>query len=153
MDMDSRKALFFIGLAATNLMGQAALAQPMDNFGETIQISTHLHSYRDQPSWLLIIRDIDHGQVIPYIFDINSVSNSWIAFTYGRNYVITVSEMQFSPSGKTTKNFCNLESLGAIQRSVSMSVHISGKLTPNSGSYSCNVTKFKDSNFDISTQD
>lgn len=147
--MQIKKLLIIIGLA----VAQQAAGQPIDNIGQTIQIHTQLSDFKGKPSWLLIIRDIDHNQNIPYLYDFTGNNNYWAVLTYGKNYLITASEMSFSPSGRKIKNFCGLESMGQIQRGVSMSIYISGKLTPNPDTTICNITKFTDPNFSIATPD
>lgn len=147
----AKKSILMIGLSTLLLLlSSASSAQPMDNFGQTVQIRTDLRSFTGKPTWLLIIRDIDHNQVIPYLYDFDTESNFWIAFTYSRNYVITVSEMSFSPSGRKIRNFCHLESMGAIQRG-SLNIYLTGKLTPREYTSTCQVLKYSDANFNIAT--
>ena len=43
-----------------------------DGEGQLIQIQTRIHSFLSKPSWLLEIRDLDHGQTIPYVFERNN---------------------------------------------------------------------------------
>jgi hypothetical protein len=134
-------------------------AQAEDGVGQTIQITTRFHSLAGKPSWLLEIRDLDHDQNIPYIYDITQGDNFWLVFTYGHHYLITASTMQFAPyrsnpyRTKVTHDFCHLESHGTIARGESLSVNISGDLSPNTGGYTCNVTRFKDSNFSVPSTD
>lgn len=152
--MRATKLKYIMSLSVScSLLASVAFAQPMDNFGQTIEITTDLKSFVGKPSWLLIIRDVDHGQNIPYLFDFEGTDNGWVAFTYGRNYEILTSEIQFSPYGRKTNNFCNLQTMGTIQHAVGIRVHISGKLTPHHYSYNCKVTKFAESDFTISTPD
>ena len=126
-----------------------------EGFGQTIQIYTRLHSFVGKPSWLLIIRDIDNNENILYLLDFKRGKNFWVAFTYGRNYLITVSELQFSPYRrdpyhiKKIKNFCQLESWGRIIRGKSLYITINGELTPNTDTFSCHVSRYADSNFTI----
>jgi len=136
-------------------------AQPgADGLGQTIQITTRFQSFVGNPSWLLIIRDIDHGQNIPYLFDINSGENFWVAFSYSRNYLILASTLQISTyqsrynSYKNYKihNFCHLESNGRIMRGESMFVTIQGDLSPNSDSYSCQISTYADTNFTFANE-
>jgi hypothetical protein len=121
-----------------------------DNLGNSIQIYTRLHSYMGRPSWLLIIRDIDNGQNIPYLYDISRGDNFWMAFTFSRNYVITTSKLSFSPfrhnpyGNKVIHNFCNLESNGRVIRGQSMQVRINGDLTPDTRTYTCSVARYQD---------
>lgn len=138
-----------------------AVADPIlaDNagLGQTIQINTRLRSFLGKPSWLLIIRDVDHGENIPYLFDFSRGNNFWIAFTRSRNYLITVSNLQFSTyksrlnEYKTYRinNFCQLESFGRIVRGQSMVINITGDLTPDSCTFSCHFSKYDDFDFTI----
>src|SRR5579883_513339 len=70
------------------LTASSAYAQPIgpDGLGETIQIYTRFRSFLGKPSLLLIIRDVDSDQSIPYLFDVTRGDDFWFALTYGRNY-------------------------------------------------------------------
>ncbi|HTM63872.1 MAG TPA: hypothetical protein VL360_05165 [Gammaproteobacteria bacterium] len=129
----------------------AAPVQAMNSIGQTIQIHTNLRSFIGKPTWLLIIRDVDHNQIIPYLYDFSDNDNYWIALTYSRNYLITVSELTMNPYGRKFSNFCNLESMGAVQHGVSMDVYVSGKLSRTPGTYSCKVLKYPEANFNIAS--
>ena len=143
-----------IGLSAlVSITAVSGNAQPTDNFGQTIQIRTNLRSFVGKPTWLLIIRDVDHNQNIPYLYDFYTGTNFWMAFTYSRDYEITASEMTFNPYGRTIKNFCGLESMGAVQRGSSLQIDITGNLSPNPNTFTCNVLKYADQNFNIVTQE
>lgn len=124
-----------------------------DGLGQVIQIRTRFHAFVGKPSWLLIIRDVDHGQTIPYLYDIITGENFWLALTFSRNYLITVSKLQFSPyrhnpyATKITNNFCNLESNGRIIRGKSMIITITGELSPNPNTYTCHIMTYPDADF------
>jgi len=137
--------------AATLLATTVGYCQRGNGLGQTIQINTDFRSAISKASWTLIIRDIDHNQVIPYVYDIDQGTNYWMAFTYGRNYLITVSELTFYPSDRKIKNFCGLESMGAVERGTSMQIQLSGRLSRNPDTFNCNVLKYADSNFNINT--
>lgn len=135
------------------LMNVNALAEMLpDGFGQLIHIETHLHSFVGLPSWLIIIRDIDHNQVIPYLYDIRRGDNNWIALTYGKHYLITVSKIQAETyQSRYNKykpyhinNFCHLESNGRIIRGESMRVIVEGNLAPYGNDIRCTVIRFKD---------
>lgn len=152
--MRTKKTLLMIGLiTGLGLTTGPVPAQPQDGFGQTIEINTRLHSYLGKPTWLLIIRDVDHGQNIPYMYDFRKGTNFWLALTYSDNYLITVSELVFNPYQKKVKNFCNLESMGRIQRGTSLRIFIDGDLSPHTDTYHCNVLKYIDPNFTIAIQD
>lgn len=132
--------------------GVPALAQTeQDNFGQTLQINTQLHSFLGHPSWLLVIRDLDHGQNIPYLYDFVSGHHFWLAFTYGHDYLITASTLTFNPYHQQVNNFCGLESHGRILRGVSLYITLSGDLTPYSTTFNCQVLKMQDDHFSIAS--
>jgi len=131
-----------------------------DGIGQTIQIYTRFHSFVGNPSWTLIIRDIDHDQNIPHLFDIARGENHWVVFTYSRNYLITVSRMQIETyrsrynkyKNYRLNNFCHLESHGKISRGQSMYITIEGDLSPDTHTFSCSVATYPDGNFYINNQ-
>ena len=150
-------ALFFILSCAVSLYAEVSHAQG-DGVGQIIQINTRFRSFVGRPSWLLIIRDLDHDQNIPYVFDVNRGQNTWTAVTYSHNYLISVSNLQFSPyhnypnrmypyTSAKINNFCHLESNGHIYRNESIYVTLSGNLTPNTNTYTCHVSRHKEPNF------
>jgi hypothetical protein len=116
-------------------------------FGQTFQINTRLNSFVGKPSWLIIIRDVQSGQVMPYLYDFNSTDNFWLGFTYGHAYQVTVSELEFGPPNATIHNFCHLQD-GILDRQ-SFSVTVTGDLTPNRRTSFCHVFKYKELNFPI----
>ena len=162
MPTELSKKLAFSMLLFLSLLAPTTHAQNGDGLGQTIQINTQLDSYVGRPAWLIVIRDIDNDQNIPYIFNFNTENNFWLVMTYGRNYVVTASELQFSPyrtypkkfhadfySERKIHNFCGLQSGGRIMHGESMYVLLRGKLTPNTNTYSCHVSQFRDSNFSV----
>lgn len=130
-----------------------------DGIGQTLQINTRFNSWVGRPIWTLIIRDVDHNQNIPYLYDIRRGENFWIALTYGRNYVIAASTLQietYYPRRNKFKsyrihNFCNLESNGRIIHGESMYITISGELTPDRETYSCNIITFPETKLTVVT--
>lgn len=128
-----------------------------DGFGQVIQINTYFSGWVGKPMWLLEIRDLDHGQNIPYMFDITRGNNFWIPLTFGNNYLILGSVMQiatYQSCGNSfcsfrIRNFCNLESNGRINRGESIFVNISGFLSRNRNTYTCNVSKYKNAEFNV----
>jgi hypothetical protein len=116
-------------------------------FGQTFQINTRLNSYVGKPSWLLIIRDVQTGQVLPYLYDFNGTDNFWVGFTYAHTYQVTVSELEFGPPNAKIHNFCHLED-GILDRE-SFTVSLSGDLTPNRRTSYCHVLKYKNFAFPI----
>lgn len=128
-----------------------------NGFGQTIQIQTAFTAWIGRPMWMLEIRDLDHGVNIPYMFDITRGNNFWIPLTGGRNYLILGSVLQIASYRSCVndfcnfriRNFCNLESNGRINRGQSMIVNIAGRLTPNRNTYTCHVTKFPETVFNI----
>jgi hypothetical protein len=159
--MLAKKWLLFIAivlfysmcLTSINVFAQTAI----NPFGQIIKINTRFHSFVGKPIWTLIIRDIDHNQNIPYVFDIRKGENHWIIPTYARNYLITVSRMQIETyrmgynkyRNIRLKNFCSLESNGKIIRNESMSITIDGDLSPYTDSFTCDVSTYPDPDFYI----
>lgn len=141
------------------------MAQPYhQGLGQTIQINTRFRSFVGRPAWTLIVRDLENGQNIPYLYDITKGGNFWIALTYGREYVITVSKMQFSPyrynpdciyepfCSREINNFCHLESNGHIMRGQSIIIWIDGDLTPYTNTYRCHIRRYPDDHFVVVPQ-
>lgn len=115
-------------------------------FGQFISIDTHFNCISGSPSWLLILKDIDTGQVIPYQYDIHEENNAWVAFSYGRAYQITVSTLTFGPFA-ILHNFCGLENL--VFRDTSLNIHLTGALTPDRFGFQCERLPFKNMSFTI----
>jgi len=156
--MQNKLFIVKVGIVLLLCFITLSYAQPDTNgLGQIIQINTRFHYFVGNPSWTLIIRDLDHNQTMPYLFDITRGENHWIVFTSGRNYLITVSKLQietYQPRYNTYKqyklnNFCNLESNGRISRGESMYVTIEGGLSPNTNTFSCHVSTYPDRNFSI----
>lgn len=117
---------------------------------QTLQIYTNFKNILGKPSWLLIIRDVDTGLVSPYLFEIKNHDNFWVAFTFGHNYKITASTLQFEGCA-VTKNFCGLEN--GIISGKSLYMTLSGQLTPDPRTLKCNVMKYGDTTFTIVNDD
>jgi hypothetical protein len=120
--------------------------------GQIIQINTRFHSFLGKPSWLLVIRDLDHGENIPYLYDIERGENTWFALTYGKNYLIIASTLQISTYGSrlnrfkkyTIHDFCHLESQGRIIRGQSLYLTIDGDLTQHEDTVNCEISRYTD---------
>jgi hypothetical protein len=125
--------------------------------GATLQISTHFSSFVGRSSWLIVIQDLDHGQNIPFLYDIKKPDNYWLAFTSGRHYRILASTLRIHTHGTnqnryqqyTIKNFCNLESNGRIIRNQSIYIRLTGDLTSNRETIDCGVSRFTNAEFNI----
>lgn len=124
-------------------------AQADSGLGQVLQIGTHFRTLYGTPTWLLIVRDVDTGLVTPYQFDIHKEDNYWIAFTYGHSYRITASSLTFGNFAKIN-NFCNLEN--GILVGQSMVISLTGVLAPVKKGYLCNVYKYKDIPFTMTSQ-
>lgn len=117
-----------------------------NELGQVIQINTHFKSIIGKPTWLLIVRDVESGQILPYMYEVKNNDNYWIAFTVGRSYRIVASNLTFGPYAKI-HNFCNMEN--GILDGKSMWVTLTGDLSPNPKSFRCHVTKYPDTSFTI----
>ncbi len=118
------------------------LASAQNSLGQVIQINSNFRSVIGSPTWLLIIRNEDTGQVFPYLFDVKNKDNFWLAFTYGRTYRITASKLTFGTYA-VIHDFCHLEEIG-ILAGKSMIITLKGDLTPSPTTFNCNVIRFED---------
>ncbi|TAK72923.1 MAG: hypothetical protein EPO11_09400 [Gammaproteobacteria bacterium] len=122
---------------------------------QTIQIYTRFQSFKGKPSLLLILRDVDHNQNIPYLFDVTRGDDFWLALSFSDRYLVQASTLKirvYQPRSNTYKSytirdFCHLESRGQILRGESLYVTIDGDLTPNADTYTCHVSRYTDTNF------
>jgi hypothetical protein len=145
--MAIKKNLCLLGLLCTFLLNTLPnLAHAENPFGQTIQINTHLNSLQGKPTWLLVLRNVETGQVLPYYYEIKNFDNFWIALSFGRNYRITASTLQYE-AHKTIQNFCQLQD--GIISGKSFVVSLTGDLRPHRNNYQCHVLKFKEYNFPV----
>lgn len=114
-----------------------------DSIAQSLQIYTHFYRIVGSPTWLLELRDVESGQVFPYMFDVKNNDNFWIAFSKEHSYQVVASEVSFDDC--KIHNFCNLES--GVLRGKSMFIRISGTLSPNRYASSCHVQKYSDNQF------
>jgi hypothetical protein len=138
--MAVKKFWRFLLLTLSFILSSASYSQSMS---QTLQITTRFSSFitkPTKPTWLLIVRDMETGKLLPYIFDINKNDNFWIAFTAGRSYRITASSVTFGPFAKIN-NFCNLEN--GIISGKSMIITLTGELSPDPNRLRCNVMKYQ----------
>jgi hypothetical protein len=143
--MTLKRFLSQIGLLYLCLLGiLPAKADSENPFGQTLQINTHLNSLAGKPVWLLMLRNVETGQVLPYTFPLQNFDNFWIALTWGHNYQITVSTLQFE-GHKSIENFCHLQT--GLVKARSFVINVSGDIIPNRQKYHCQVMKFKEYNF------
>jgi hypothetical protein len=143
------KNSYRLGIMVLSMFLASPLALADNPLGQVIQISTQFRAFVGKPTWLLIVRDVDTGLVSPYVFDIRNNENYWVAFTYGHNYRITVSNLKFGTYGQVS-NFCGLENV--ILSASSMFMTLTGVLTPDPKTIKCYVHKYKDANFTIVKQ-
>lgn len=118
-------------------------------FGETLQIYTHFRLVLGKPEWVLILRDAESGQVLPYVFNIRNNENYWVAFSFGHSYRVVSSSLKFGTYA-VIHNFCHLEN--GILTGQSMQINLKGVLTPDPNSIKCSVIKFRGLPFTIVNQ-
>jgi hypothetical protein len=126
---------------------------PADNsqfINQTIQINTRLNTYYGNPTWLLILKDEESQRVFPYIFDFYNPTNFWIASSFARKYRVTVSKVSFGPFAEI-KNFCHLENRSMSGES--LTVTLTGKLSPVRNTYQCNVMRYPNFSFQVVNPD
>ena len=114
--------------------------------GDTIQIYTEFQSLIGKPSWLLILRDMNTGQILPYVYDIRNNDNFWIALPMSHNYRVNVSTMTFGPYA-VIHNFCHLED-GVINWH-SLNITLKGNLTPDRHTTHCYIQRVKNLPFPL----
>jgi hypothetical protein len=107
--------------------------------GQTIQIETYLQSIIGAPTWTLILRNEDTGEIVPYMYDIVNYNSFFIALSYARSYRVVASTMQFQYA--TFQNFCHLE--GGTISNESYIIRITGSLSPDRHAFRCRSSKFK----------
>jgi hypothetical protein len=135
------------GWLCLGLFAIATAAAQNNPFGQSFQINTYLKSYVGQPTWVIIVRDEDNGQVLPYQFYFSELNNFWIGFTFAHSYRVIVSDLQFGPPNAIIHNFCHLQD-GILDRQ-SISVTLQGDLTPNRHTSQCHVMRYKNYSFPI----
>jgi hypothetical protein len=138
-------ALLWLGLA---MSFSTIPANAGSSLGQSIQINTRFHSVIGNPVWLLILRNADTGVVMPYLYDVRNNDNFWIAFSYGRNYIITASTLKFGPFA-VIHNFCHLEN--GVLSGKSMIITLTGDLTPSPRTSKCRILKYNDYPFPMAT--
>jgi hypothetical protein len=116
--------------------------------GQFLQVRTQFDSVIGKSSWLFVIRDLDHEQTLPYLFDMKRGENYWVVPTGGYDYLITISNLRMSVYQEKKnkykkyeiKNFCRLESHGRIKHGKSAYITISGRLSQHGRDYRCHIT-------------
>lgn len=151
--------IIFLSLTASPVHAQKPVVIN-DALGQTIQISTALYDVVGFATWTLIIRDIDHGINVPYIFDLYRGEQFFVALTYGYDYQILESKLtlvKYKPYYNAYRkfvinNFCHLQTNGRIHHGRSLTVGITGKLSPNTGLYDCHISSFQNDIFTVVEQ-
>lgn len=136
---------YFCALLALCLLANPSV-KAQEQIRQTLSIYTNFTSIVGDPSWMIELRDIESGQVFPYIFDIHENRNFWLAFSKERSYRVVASVLTFGPY-LTINNFCGLES--GILTGKSMYIRVSGMIAPDLRRTRCHVVKFKQEGFAI----
>lgn len=110
-----------------------ALARPV------IQIESQLTAIQDNPTWLILLSNVDDGSIIPWMHEFSSSKSYWLVFPEGRDYRIVASELRFAHN-TVFSNFCNLQD--GILSNQSMQVFLRGKLNPAGDALDCRVTSW-----------
>jgi hypothetical protein len=124
-------------LCTSSLYAQAA---------QTLTIYTHFKEIVGNPSWLLVLRDMNSGEVLPYLFDIKHEDNFWLAFSKEHAYRVTASVLKFPPYA-TINNFCGLQD--GVLKGKSMYITLKGTISPDPRTSKCYVTKVNQAQFTI----
>ena len=121
------------------LYGISALLYADELPAQRLHIYTQLDDIVGKPSWLLELRDVTSGRVLPYLFDIQKNTNVWVAFSKERAYRVVASIVTFGPYAKIY-NFCGVQDGILVGKSMHINIH--GILSPNARSIRCKVTQF-----------
>lgn len=132
-------AFFFLSLIMFT-----SFVKARETIAQTLNIYTNFKSIVANPSWLIELRDIESGQVLPYLFEIQENKNFWLAFSKQRSYRIVASILKFGPY-VTINNFCCLEN--GILTGKSMYIRVSGTIAPDLRRTRCRVIQFKQEQF------
>ena len=143
------KRLSLLALLSAGLMIHLPCYAQDNPLGQTFQINTRLDSYVGKPAWVIIVKDVATGQVVPYFFPIYEQEQFWVNFTFTNAFRIILSELQFGPPDAIIRNFCHLQD-GILDRE-SLIINLTGRLTPDRRTSNCNVQRFKSYSFPIVT--
>lgn len=137
---------YWILVVFTLFFGLVAKSFAFESIAQSLQIYTHFKCVVDKPSWLLELRDMESGQVFPYLFDIHDNDNFWVAFSKEHSYRVVASEIHFGREA-VIHNFCHLED--GVLRGKSMFITLSGVISPDRRTTTCHVEKYSDTHFTI----
>jgi hypothetical protein len=146
---DRFKTSFLLAVLSASLSYSLPGFTQDNPLGQTFQINTRIDSYVGKPTWLIIVKDVVSGQVMPYYFPIYEREQFWVNFTFTNAFRIIVSELQFGPPDAIIRNFCHLQD-GILDRE-SLIINLSGNLTPDRRTSDCHVQRFKSYSFPIVT--
>ncbi len=139
---------FHLGLVSLSFFIASPLLHAQNDVAQTLSITTNLTAIVGDPVWLLELRDMESGQVLPYLFDVKNKDNFWVAYSKEHRYQVKASVLKFGPYA-TVNNFCYLEN--GVMTGKSMTIHITGKLSPGLRRARCHVTKFNQPAFITTT--
>ena len=134
--------LFFILYAQSNI----TRADATNPFGQTIQIHTNFDGIVGYPSWLIIVRDENGQQVVPYQFQMRNNQNFYIVLTWAHTYRITASNLSFGHYANVD-NYCHLQD--GILSGKSMLIELGGVLSPDRSTSRCRVQQYQDMPFPV----
>jgi hypothetical protein len=145
--MATKKILCQVGMLYMCLLSILPVkAQPVNPFGQTLQINTTLHALSGHPVWFIELRNEESGEILPYQYEIKDFDNFWLALSYGRSYRIVASVLQFE-GHNTIHNFCHIED--GILDGKSYIITLTGNLIPYHNNYNCHATKYKNYSFPV----
>lgn len=131
----SMKRLWIIACACC--LSLSAFAYP------SLTIHANLQAFVGAPTWTVILRDLEHNQNIPFVLDFTNPSHFWTLHASSHNYLVQSSTLTFNkPNMRPIYNFCSLESDGKILRGKSITVQLSGRLSPRKADFKCQTSFF-----------
>jgi len=135
MTSPRRGHLMFTALSGLLIMG-ITTARPL------IQIEGQLKEIKANPSWFILLRNVDTGSIVPWMLDLQGPFVHWSVFPEGHDYQIIASEMRFNDN-TVLHNVCDIED--GIVSGRSLQITLKGQLTPTSDTFDCRKMSWSDS--------
>lgn len=142
----SVKKIIKLGLLSS-LFFLSPLAQAqLEQIKHIIEIHTKLTSIVGRPTWLIVLRDMNSGHILTFMYDFILYENDWVAYSKNRKYRVVSSSLKFGPD-IVINNFCGIQD--GILEGTSMYITLIGAITPDPTTAKCKVLKYNDVGFTV----
>lgn len=142
----SLKLICKIWIVSLFLFLAPTYAQFDQSIKHIIEIHTQLYAIVGKPTWLIVLRDVDSGRILTFMYDFIIYDNNWIAYSKNRKYRIVSSSLKFGPD-QVINNFCGIQD--GILEGKSMYITLTGAITPDPATAKCHVLKYNDVGFTV----